>query len=282
MFGPFQSCQNILRLLEMIFSTLSLIIVIFRGRMVSPWGVWCEFVWFFCIIVPLVLLVVEAKKWNILLVAFLPNWDDLTCGLTILCVVMITSATVTFVAVFVCSHCIASILCFISSLIATVVFLVDAVKQKMKCPSGYMSSLRGILRTAQAFVACIIITAALDHFVIGIGNQKPRPIGMILSTIVFFVCLLVTVFIIVLNLLKLLQCLLSFGLSRMEFVFDILAVVLYLLAVILWGVFGYKRYQYNPYSCDKCSYEDLNTVTIGAIINLVLYTVDLVLAFKSC
>ncbi|XP_056221392.1 myeloid-associated differentiation marker-like protein 2 [Seriola aureovittata] len=277
MCGPFKSCPGILRLLEIIFSALSLLIVIFRGRMVSPWGVWCEFVWVFCIIVPLVLTVVEVKMWHILLAVFLPNWADLTCGLTVLCAAMITSATLIFAAVFICLSCISSILCFIFSVVAAVVFLVDAVMQKMKCPSGYLSSPRGVLRTAEAFTACIILTAATDHFVN--GEWFFRPFGMMCSIIVFAVCLLVTVVIIVLNLLKLLQCLLSFGLNMMELVFNIAAVLLYLLAVILWLVFGYKRSGYNPYI--KCSYTDLNTVSIGAIVNLVFYIVDLVLSFKS-
>ncbi|XP_040885268.1 myeloid-associated differentiation marker-like protein 2 [Toxotes jaculatrix] len=279
MCGPFKGCQGILRLLEIILSALSLIIVIFRGRMVSPWGVWCEFVWVFCIVVPLVLSVVEAKMWHILLAAFLPNWADLTCGLTILCTVMISSATLIFAVVFVCLSCIDSILCFIVSLAATVVFLIDAVKQKKMSPSGYLSSPRGVLRTAEAFIACIILTAATDHFVN--GEWSYRPFGMICSIIVFALCLLVTVVIIVLHLLKLLQCLLSFGFSMMEFVFNIVAVLLYLLAVILWPVFGYKRHMYNPYTCEKCSYADLNTVSIGAIVNLVLYIVDIVLSFKA-
>lgn len=279
MCGPFKSCQGILRLLEIIFSALALIIVIFRGKMVSPWGVWCEFVWVFCIAVPLVLTVVEAKLWNILLAAFLPNWADLTCGLATLCAVMITSATLIFAAVFVCLSCIVNILCFLFSAVATVLFLIDAVMQKMKLPSGYLTSLRGVLRTAEAFIACIILTAATDHFVS--GEWSFHPFGMICSVIVFAVCLLVTVVIVVLHLLKLLQCLLAFRLSMMELVFNVAAVLLYLLAVILWSVFGYKRSKHNPYICEKCSYTDMNTVTIGALVNVVLYIVDLVLSFKS-
>ncbi|XP_049420312.1 myeloid-associated differentiation marker-like protein 2 [Epinephelus fuscoguttatus] len=279
MCGPFKGCQGILRLLEIIFSALTFIIVISRGRMVSPWGVWCEFVWVFCIAVPLVLSVVESKMWHILLAVFLPNWADLTCGLTALCTLMITSATVIFAAVFVCLTCVVNILCFISSLIATVFFLIDGAMQKKLLPSGYLSSLRGSLRTTEAFIACIILTAATDHFVN--GEWSFRPPGMIISIVVFAVCLLVTVVIIVLHLLKLLQCLLAFRLSLVELVFNVVAVLLYLLAVILWSVFGYKRFKYNPYICQKCSYVDMNTVNIGAIVNTVLYIVDLVLSIKS-
>ncbi|XP_036937480.1 myeloid-associated differentiation marker-like protein 2 [Acanthopagrus latus] len=279
MCGPFKGCQGILRLLEIIFSALTLIIVIFRGRMVSPWGVWCEFVWVFCIVVPVVVTVMEARMWHILLAAFLPDWAGLTCGLTTLCAGMITSATIIFAAIFVCLTCISSILCFITSLAATVFFLIDAVMQKKKFPSGYLCGLRGSLRTAEAFLACIILTAATDHFVN--AEWFYRPFGMICSIIAFAVCLLLTVVVIVLNLLKLLQCLVPFGLSLMELVVNIVAVLLYLLAVILWAVFGYRRYNYNPYTCKKCSFADINTVVIGASVNLILYIVDLVLSFKS-
>ncbi|XP_070708366.1 myeloid-associated differentiation marker-like protein 2 [Pempheris klunzingeri] len=279
MCGPFKGCHGILRLLEIIFSAITFILVLFRGRMVSPWGVWCEFVWFFCIIVPLVLTVMEAKMWNVLLAAFLPNWADLTCGLTTLCAVMIISATIIFAVVFACLSCIGSILCVIFSLAASVVFVVDGVLQRMKCPRGYLTSLRGVLRRAEAFIACIILTAATDHFVT--AEWLFLPFGMICSIIVFAVCLLVTVVIIVLHLLKLLQCLLSFGLNLMELVFNVVAVLLYVLAIILWCVYGYIRYNYNPYICYTCSYIDMHTVTIGAVVNLVLYIVDLVLSFRS-
>lgn len=278
MCGPFKSPKDIMRLLEIIFSALAFIVVIFRGRMVSPWGVWCEFVWFFCIIVPLVLLVMEAMKWNILLAAILPNWDDLSCGLTLLCAVMITSATIIFGAIFLCLL-FDSILCFIFSLIAAVIFWVDGVMQKMKCPSGYFATVRGILRKAEAFIACIILSAAFDFLIY--RDWDIKPFWTICCIIIFFICLLVTAIIIILNLLKIIQAMLPFRLSMIEFVFDIVAVVVYVLAIILWLVFGYRLYRHSPHACQRCGYADVNTVSIGAIVNLILYIVDLVLAFKA-
>lgn len=279
MCGPFKSCQGILRLLEIIFSALAFILVIFRGVMVSPWGVWCEFVWFFCICVPVVLTVMEAKSWQILLAAFLPDWADLTCGLTLLCGMMIISATIIYGVVFVYFASVVSILCLIASLIATVVFLVDGVMEKMKCPSGYMCSLRGNLRITESFIACIILTAATDHFVF--APWYFRPYVMLCSSFLIAICLIITVLIIVLNLLTKLLCLQCIKLNMMEFLFNIVAVLAYLLAILIWCIFGYKRYNYNPYICVRCNFADMNTVTIGAIVNLVFYLVDLFLSFKS-
>lgn len=279
MCGPFKGIHGTLRLLEIIFSTLALVIVLFRGWMVSPWGVWCEFVWFFCIIVPVVLTVMEAMGFQILLVAFLPDWTDLTCGLTTVCATTIISATIIFGVVFVCATCIGNILCLIFSLVAAIVFSVDVVLRRMKSPNGYLCSIRGYLRASEAFIACIIITAAIDHFVM--VEWHFQPFAMILSILLFFGCLLITVAVIVLNLLSLLQCLLSFGLKMMEFVFNIAAVLAYLLAIILWCVFGFAHSGYSPYFCNKCHYADMYTVIVGAVLNLILYTVDLFLTFKN-
>ncbi|XP_028989598.1 myeloid-associated differentiation marker-like protein 2 [Betta splendens] len=279
MCGPFKGCQGVLRLLEVLFSALALAVVVFRGRMLSPWGVWCEFVWVLCVAVPLAAAVMEARLWHVLLAACLPDWADLTCGLTALCAAAVASATAVFAAVFVCLSCVDSILCFIFSLVATLVFLFDSVRGRAAGPSGYLCSLRGSLRTAEAFVASVVLTAAADHFVN--GNWAFRPAGMICSAVAFAVCLVVTVVVEVLNLLKLLQSLLSFGLDVVERVFNVVAVLLHLLAVILWVVFGYKRKKYDPYICEKCRYADVNTVTIGAAVNLVLYIIDLALSFRS-
>lgn len=279
MCGPFKGIHGILRLLEIIFSALALAIVLFRGWMVSPWGVWCEFVWFFCIVVPVFLTVMEAMSFQVLLAPFLPNWDDLTCGLTGVCATMIISATIIFGVVFVCATCIGNILCLIFSLVAAIVFTVDFVLRRMKSPTGYLCSRRGYLRISEAFIACIIITAAIDHLVM--GEWYYRPFTMTCSVLLFFGCLLITVAIIVLNLLSLLQCLLSFALKMMEFVFNIAAVLSYVLAIILWCAFGYKHKDYSPYICDRCQYADMYTVTVGAILNLILYIVDLVSTFKN-
>ncbi|XP_029934252.1 myeloid-associated differentiation marker-like protein 2 [Myripristis murdjan] len=280
MCGPFKILKNILRLLEAIFSALALITIMFRGGMVNPWGIWCEFVWVFCTIVPLVFIVIEALALNVLLETFITSWADLTCGLTMLCAVMITSASVIFAVIFVCSTCVTSIICLIFSLVATVIFLIDAVMQKMKCPSGYLSNLRGLLRMSEAFIACIIITAASSYF-LGVEVYF-RPAGMIWSVFVFAVCLLVTVVIIIFRLLKILQGLIPFGLGMIEFVFNIVAVLLYLSAIILWAVYGYSRhYEKSLYYCHYCVIRDLNTVTVGAIVNLILYIVDLALSFKD-
>ncbi|XP_023862919.1 myeloid-associated differentiation marker-like protein 2 [Salvelinus sp. IW2-2015] len=268
----FKSLPNILRLLEIILCTLALVIPMFRGRMVNPYGIYCEFIWVFCVIVAVVLLVSEIMLLHILL----PNWDDLVCGLTMLCTLMVAAATLIFAIVFGCLSCFSSVFCIIFSLAATVVFLVDSVKRKMKCPKGYLSNLRGILRFTEAVLACIILAGATNYF-LGVESEF-RPPAMFWCIVVYVVCLPVTVLIIPIHLCSLLESLIScIGMDLLELVFNIVAVVLYLSAVILWPVFGYKHYrEYNPPNCDNCRHDNLDVVTVGTIANLILYVVDLV------
>ncbi|CAL8301996.1 unnamed protein product [Lota lota] len=280
MCGPFKSLQGILRLLEMIFSGAALVLVLFRGGMISPWGIWCEFVWVFCFLIPLLIVVAEALKIHVLLVAFLPDWADLTCGLTMICALMVASASTVYAASYACFHCVLSILCVTMSLAATAAFLVDAILQKLKCPNGYLSRLRGVLRFTEAFVACHLLTAATSYFLY--VNWYYRPAGMMWALLVFAVCLLANLVVILFNLVTLLRSLLPLG--WLECMYNFVAVLLYLSATILWSVYGYWRYVQPADSwhfCRSCSLRDLHMVTAGALFNLLLYTLDLVMAIKA-
>jgi len=281
MCGPTSRCVSILRLLEMILSAVALVLVMFRGGMTQPWGVWCEFVWVFCVLIPLIIWIAEALSVPILLKLFLPDWADLVCGLTMICTLMISSATVAY-AVICASY--NSVLCIITvavSAAAAVIFLVDAVLQKLKCPSGYLSHLRGALRFTEAFVACILLTAATNHVLY--VDWFYRPAGMMWGLLVFAICLLANVVVILANLVMLLRKLLP--MDWLERVYNCVAVLLYLSAAILWVVYGYRHFfrpvESSQYYCTSCFLRDLHTVMAGTLLNLVLYILDLVMSIMA-
>ncbi|KAK0133202.1 Myeloid-associated differentiation marker-like protein 2 [Merluccius polli] len=278
MCGPFKSFHSILRLLEMIFSGVALILAMFQGGMARPWSIWCDFVWFFCILTPLVIVVVEALKLDLLLVVFLPHWADLVCGLTMICTLMISSASGVYGASYTCFNCVLGIICLTFSVLATAAFLLDAILLKLKCPSGYLSHLRGMLRFTEAFVACLLLTAATSYFLYG---NWLRPPGMMWGLLVFAVCLLANVAVILFNLVKPLSALLPMG--RLECVYNIVATLLYLSAAILWLVYGYWWYfdhtANSQQYCNSCWLGDLHLVTAGVLLNLLLYIVDVLHVF---
>ena len=147
--------------------------------------------------------VLEALQVHVLLVAFLPDWADLTCGLAV-----IASASVVYAAGYACFHCVLSILAVTFSLAATAAFLVDAVLQKLQRPRGYLSRLSGVLRVTEAFVACLLLAADTSYF----------------QLILF-------------NLLSLLR--LPLPIKLLQRVYNVVAALLYLSAAVLWAVYGY-------------------------------------------
>lgn len=269
------SLNHCLRILEMVFCALALIFPMFRGSMSSPYGIWCEFVWVFGLIVAVVIFVIEKCLVDKLIetIVLKHSWDDLSCGLTLLSSLMLLSASLIYCIVFVCATCIADMFCAIFSILACVVYVVDAVLLKLKCPEGYLSRLRGILRFMQALVACLLFTAVNSYFK-GVENRMPG--GLIWCILVYVVCFLPTLVVILIHLQKCVDILKCCDLNKLELVFDAVAVALYVSAAIIWPVFGYKYYKR-----DSTTYEirihDLNLVTIMTYVNLGLYIADLVL-----
>ncbi|XP_043082096.1 myeloid-associated differentiation marker-like protein 2 [Puntigrus tetrazona] len=263
------------RILEVIFCALSLIISIFRGPMYSPYGIWCEFVWVFGLIVAVVIFVVEKCLVDKLieLLVLKHSWNDLSCGLSLLSSLMLLSACLIYCAKFVCAICVVDIICAIASILALAAYVVDAVMLKLKCPAGYLSNLRGILRFSQAFVACLIFTAVYSYFK-GVENQF-RPGGMIWCIVVYVVCFPPTVMVIPSHLQKCVDLLRCCDLNKLELVLDIVAVALYVSAAIIWPVFGYKHYRRDSKTNDY-RFHDLNLVTTMTYVNLGLYLADLV------
>ncbi|XP_073686734.1 myeloid-associated differentiation marker-like protein 2 [Garra rufa] len=273
MFGL--SFSQSFRILEMVFCALALIIPMFRGSMSSPYGIWCEFVWVFGLIVAVVIFVIEKCLMVVLIETFLlkHSWNDLSCGLSLLSSLMLLSASLMYCTVFVCATCIADIICAIASILAFGAYVVDAVKLKLKCPEGYLSSVRGILRFSQAFVACLIFTAVYSFFK-GVENQF-RPLGLILCIVVYVVCFPPTVVVIPSHLQKCVDLLRCCNLNKLELWLDVAAVALYVSAAILWPVYGYKYYKRDSKTHDY-RFHDLNLVTVLTYVNLGLYLADLI------
>lgn len=270
------SLPLVLRILEIIFCAVALIVPMFRGPMYSPYGIWCEFVWAFALIMAVVILVVEKFLLAKLIELFVlkHTWDDLSCGLTLLCSVMLLSACLIYCIVFVCATCIVDIICAIFAILAFIAYTVDAVMLKLKCPAGYLSNVQGILRFSQAFVACLIFTGIYNYFR-GVENQF-RPPGLIWCIVVYVVCFPPTVVVMPSHLQKCVDLLRCCDLSKLELVLDIIAVVLYVSAAIIWPAIGYKQHKRDSKNQDH-RFHDLNMVTILTYVNLGLYIADLVL-----
>ncbi|XP_062848404.1 myeloid-associated differentiation marker-like protein 2 [Trichomycterus rosablanca] len=281
------SLSTILRILEALFCGLALLIPMIRGWMRNPYGVWCEFVWLLGLAIAVAIFFIEKFLCDKLfeLIVLQHSWTDLTCGLSLQMAVMLLSASALYFWVFVCKWCMLNIFCAIFSTLAFIIYTLDAVKAKVQCPEGYLSSIRGLLRFGQAFVACITLTALADYFMHSM-NRFSMPPPMAWCIVVYVVCFLASVLIILIQLIKLLRGLVCCFLDKLEMVFDIIAVVLYGSAAIIFPIYAYKHYwshhdhKYNIYNQ---SLIDLHIATVLTYVNLGLYVVDLIwLLIASC
>ncbi|XP_030626070.1 myeloid-associated differentiation marker-like protein 2 [Chanos chanos] len=269
--------SDVLRILQIVFCALALLIPMFRGKMIHPYGVWCEFVWMFGLVVAVVILVLEKLQLVLILqVCLQHSWDDLKCGLLMLCTLMLLSASIIYAVVFVCSRCFWGVISAIFSFLALIVYAVDAVKSKLKCPKGYLSNGRGILRFSQCWVACIILAAVASAF-LGVERMH-RLSALVWCILVYSVCLLVSMVIILPHLLKPLNAMLCFALDKLEVIINVVAVVLYISAAVLWILYAYRFYRWTRWwdIWHNRRLDDVNVVSVLTFVNLGLYIADLI------
>ncbi|KAG9276834.1 myeloid-associated differentiation marker-like protein 2 [Astyanax mexicanus] len=277
------SLSCFLKILKGVFCGLALLIPMFRGKMANPFGIWCEFVWTFGLVVAVVIFLLEMFLCDkiVELIVLKHSWADLVCGLYLQVSAMLLVASLIYCIIFVCGRlaCLGDIFCAICSIVAFVLYTVDAVMAKLKCPSGYLSNLRGLLRFAESLVACVLLASVTDYFM---GVEKHhKPAAMVWCIVVYVVCFPVPVLIILIHLIKLLGGLLCFALDRLEVIFNIIAVALYVSAAIIWPIFAYKNYNVGPAHTNRKHdrrFHDLNAATVLTYVNLALYVVDLILS----
>ncbi|XP_030626077.1 myeloid-associated differentiation marker-like protein 2 [Chanos chanos] len=269
--------SDILRILQIVFCALALLIPMFQAKMIHPYGLWCEFVWVFGMVVAVVILVLEKLLLVVILqVCLQHSWDDLKCGLLMLCTLMLLSASIIYAAVFVCSRCFGDIISATFSFLALIVYAVDAVKSKLKCPEGYLSNGRGILRFSQCWVACIILAAAIIAY-LGV-EHKYRPTALVWCMLLYGFCLLVSMVIILPHLLKPLNALCCCALDKLEVIINVVAVVLYISVAVIWILYAYRFYrrtQRGDIWHNRRS-DDVNVVSVLTFVNLCLYIADLI------
>ncbi|KAL4617898.1 myeloid-associated differentiation marker-like protein 2-like [Arapaima gigas] len=236
--GVFCEVQHMLRLIEIILSGVSFSLATYFGALIHPYG-----------------------------------WDDFTCGMTMLCSLMMLSASFMYTFQYACQTCIIAIACAVFSFAGVTVYVVHAVMAKLKCPSGFLSNMPGFLRVMEAFVANIILSSVASYF-LDVGPEY-RPPGMIWCSLIYSVCLPVTVVIILLKMIKFFN-MVCCALDKFELIFNVVSVIMYLSASIVWSLYGYYYYKHShKVSWGQYHLVKVTTVTVMTIINLILYTVDL-------
>ncbi|NXF01097.1 MYADM protein, partial [Smithornis capensis] len=263
------SWVGIARLFAVVLSCLTFSLVASTGIFSGSYGTWCMFTWCFCFIVTLLVLLLELLE----LYPMLPlSWDDFTSAFSMLAALMIFTSSVVFPAIFISSPCnnnicarqavatTASCLCFLAYAVE-----VGLTRAKPGDISSFLSTVPGLLKVFEAYVACLIFS------LLGKYDQP----GLMWCVAVYSICFIFTLLIIILTIgrcLTYIPC----SLDKILVGYNFLALLMYITATVLWPLYSFKG-QGRPNYCGKhCWWDSHLGVTFLTIFNLIAYLVDLV------
>ncbi|NXT18841.1 MYADM protein, partial [Syrrhaptes paradoxus] len=267
------SWVGIARILAVALACLAFSLVASTRDFGGSYGTWCMFTWCFCFAVTLLVLLLELLE----LYPKLPlSWDDFTSAFSMLAALMVFTSSVVFPSTFIKSPCsgdkcarqavatTASCLCFLAYALE-----VGLTRAKPGDISSFLSTVPGILKVFEAYVACLIFSL-LDY------QSEP---GLQWCVAVYSLCFIITLLIIIFTIgrcLAYIPC----PLDKMLVGYNTLALLMYVTATILWPLYSFKG-QSRPNNCNEnCWWNKRLGVTFLTIFNLIAYLVDLVYSTK--
>ncbi|XP_068555794.1 myeloid-associated differentiation marker-like [Anas acuta] len=268
------SWVGIARLFAILLSCTAFSLVASTGVYGGPYGTWCMFSWGFCFAVTLLIVLLELFE----LYPKLPlSWDDFTSAFSMLAALMIFTSSVVFPSVFIVNPCNSSIcmrqaaataiscLCFLAYALE-----VGLTRAKPGDISSFLSTVPGLLKVFEAYVACLIFSL-LDTY-----DNVP---GLQWCVAVYAVCFVITLLIIIFTIgrcLSYIPC----PLEKVLVAYNALAMLMYLTAVIIWPFYSFNN-RSRPSNCGpNCSWNKHLGVTFLTIFNFLAYLVDLVYSTK--
>ncbi|XP_037544254.1 myeloid-associated differentiation marker-like [Nematolebias whitei] len=263
---------GIVRILEVVFTCVTFSLVASVGRSIDPFWTWCMFTWCFCFCVTIFILIVEFTS----LTEKLPlSWGDFTSAFSLLATLMVMVATILYSMFFACSLCGRQIAASVFSAITISLYSTEVgiIRARPGEISGFLSTVPGLLKVLEAFVACIIFIC-LRYI-----NYWVYP-GLQWCVFVYSICFIFSFLIIILTICRLLA-LLPAPFSKVLTVCNVLAVLMYFTAVIIWPVYSFKDHpKPNCPIAYLCGWNLLVVISVMTCFNLVAYIVDTVYSFK--
>uniref|UniRef100_A0A8C3Y3Z0 MARVEL domain-containing protein n=2 Tax=Catharus ustulatus TaxID=91951 RepID=A0A8C3Y3Z0_CATUS len=264
------SWVGIARLSAVVLSCLAFSLVASTGEFRGSYGTWCMFSWCFCFIVTLLVLLLELLE----LYPLLPlSWDDFTAAFSMLAALMVFTSSVVYPATLIKGSCnsskcarqavgtTASCLCFLAYAVE-----VSLTRAKPGDISSFLSTVPGLLKVFEAFVACLIFSLLNEY------SGEP---GLMWCVAVYSICFIFTLLIIIFTIgrcLTYIPC----SLEKVLVGYNFLALLMYLTATILWPLYSFRG-QGRPNPCNQgCSWDKHLGITFLTIFNLIAYLVDLV------
>ncbi|XP_067426957.1 myeloid-associated differentiation marker homolog [Thunnus thynnus] len=263
----------IVRILEVIFTCISFSLVASVGHNTHSFWTWCMFSWCFCFSVSVLILFLEFTS----LSEKLPiSWNDFTTAFAMLATLMVLAASIIYPIQFTCPSCGKQIGATVTSFLAFILYAVEVGMTRAKSDeiSGFLSTIPGLLKVLEAFVACIIFIC-LDH------DRYSKYPGLQWCVAVYSICLIFALLVIIFTIGRLLS-LFPGPFNKVLICCNVLAVMMYITAVVIWPLYSFEnkpRPTCNvPAACRW--WDNLVVITFMTCFNLIAYMVDTFYSFR--
>lgn len=273
----FKACTvpvGIVRVLEVIFTCITFSLVgTMLGSLYDAFWSWCMFTWCFCFTFTVLILFFEFTTFNTRLPI---SWEDFTCAFAMLATLMILATSVIYSVNFTCSSCSKQIGASVCSWVAFLLYTIEVGLTRAKPGeiSGFLSTVPGLLKVLEAFVACIIFIC-LD------SKVYTRYAGLQWCVAVYCICFIFAILIILFTIGRLLA-LFPAPFDKVSTFVNVLAVLMYITAVVIWPVYSFKNNP-RPDYCNyfyNCSWNRLVVISFMTCVNLIAYIVDTIYSVR--
>lgn len=258
---------GIVRILEVVLSCVIFSLVASVGHNNSSYWAWCMFTWCFCCFMTLLILILEFTSLH----GKVPiSWDDFTTAFAMLATLMILAASVIYPTFFISSSDSRQIVATVMSCLCFIAYTVEVGLTRARPGeiSGFLSTVPGLMKVLEAFVACIIF----------ISLDPVKYTALQWCVAVYSLCFIFALFIIILTICRLLT-LCPFPFDKVLTGYNVLAVMMYMTAVIIWPLYNFQDNP-RPATCNHCSWDKLVVVSFMSCVNLIVYIVDTCYAIR--
>ncbi|XP_073721077.1 myeloid-associated differentiation marker homolog [Misgurnus anguillicaudatus] len=259
---------GIVRIFEFVLTCITFSLVASQGHFNFSFWTWCMFTWCFCCFMTLLIIILEFTSLNTKVPI---SWDDFTAAFAMLATLMVLAASAIYPKFFACSTCAHEIAASVMSCLSFILYTVEVGLTRAKPGeiSGFLSTVPGLLKVLEAFVACIIFVSLDSNF------YKYFP-GLQWCVAVYSICFIVSLLIILLTICRLLA-LCPFPFEKFLVGYNVLAVMMYMTAVVIWPFYNFRNIPEYP----GYPFWD-NKVVVSAMtcINLIVYIVDTVYSVR--
>lgn len=183
------------------------------------------------------------------------------------------AASIIYPVFFACSSCGKQIGATVTSILAFFLYAIEVGLTRAKPGeiSGFLSTVPGLLKVLEAFVACIIFICLGDYYF-----SAP---GLIWCIAVYSICFIFALLVIVFTICRLLA-LFPAPFEKVLTGCNVLAVLMYMTAVVIWPYYSLRNNP-RPNNCPQfCPWDSLVVIMFMTCFNLVAYIVDTVYSVR--